>query len=264
MFAGLDNLLTLNQQLEKTAVKMTLQSEPILHDKFRQELLVHYNFALLRLPRPVDFSRYGKIRPVCLPASSRADYAGRDAVTGGFGHTKVDRYEGKSLRKGQGRNFANHLQTLTVEIMDSDSCEESWAPLLGRFEASPDKLCAIKETGDLCDGDKGGGLVVNTPSGPELVGVASFTVGCLSTFRNARLPIVYGKVAAILDWIERQTSDASSCRIPTPTTRSETCKVCGTNYAENEVRVIGGRDADRREYPWAALALINNKFRKGD
>ena len=257
-------MLTLNQQLEKTAVKMTLQSEPILHDKFRQELLVHYNFALLRLPRPVDFSRYGKIRPVCLPASSRADYAGREAVTGGFGHTKVDRYEGKGIRKGVGRNFANHLQTLTVEIMDSDSCEESWAPLLRRFEASPDKLCAIKETGDLCDGDKGGGLVVNTPSGPELVGVASFTVGCLSTFRNARLPIVYGKVAAILDWIERQTSDASSCRIPTQTTRSETCKVCGTNYAENEVRVIGGRDADRREYPWAALALINNNFRKGD
>ena len=270
IFSGVDDLSNLKRDIGKTVLKMSIESEPILHDKFRTGELVHYNLALLRLPRAVDFSQFGHIRPVCLPSAGDS-HSGREAVTAGFGHTAVDRYEGNETRKGHGTDFATFLQKLKVKILNSRSCTNSFRPLIGSFRAAPDKLCALRETGDVCDGDKGAGLVVDKGSGQrELVGVASFTVGCLSTFRGARLPIVYSRVTAVLDWIERKTSDASSCRISstvTSPTRGSSgrspCEQCGENFGINTLKVIGGRDASPGEYPWAALALIDNTFRQG-
>ena len=77
-----------------------------------------------------------------------------------------------------------------------------------------------------------------------------------------------GKVSSILKWIEEKTSDAAStttCRkqSPTkPTSGSYQCQVCGQPEATVK-KVIGGRDAEPGEYPWAALVLIDNKYREG-
>ena len=250
---------------------MTLNSNPIIHEKFTKQGLVLFNFALLRLPRPVEFSLFGHIQPVCLPASARVSHTGREAVTAGFGHKTLDRFEGtESRRKGFSRDFANHLQKLRVKIVDSRSCEDTWTQLIGSFRADPDNLCALDETGDICEGDKGSGLVVADcqTDTAELVGVASFTFGCLSSVKGDRVPIVYGKITSILEWIEEKTSDVSTCRTPSrraptpPLTRGRTqCDICGINYPETSRRVIGGRDATPGEYPWAALILIDNKFR---
>jgi len=38
-----------------------------LHPKFRQGALFNYDYAIIKLNRPVDFERYDWIRPACLP-----------------------------------------------------------------------------------------------------------------------------------------------------------------------------------------------------
>ena len=179
MLPGAEDLNNLAEKLGRTVLKMKISSEPILHDKFRIERLVHFNFALLRLPRAVPFSQFGHIRPVCLPASSSASHSGAEAVTAGFGQQKILKYEGTTLRKGLGTEPAKFLQKLTLRILDSRSCEDSWRQLVGSFRAEPDQLCAVSQTGDLCEGDKGSGLVVADCSSDsvELLGVTSFTHG---------------------------------------------------------------------------------------
>ena len=165
------------------------------------------------------------------------------------------------------------LQKLTLTILYSRSCENSWRKLAGTFRADPDQLCAVSQKGDLCEGDKGSGLVVADCSSNFL------PVVCLSRIKkiwtNSRLQHNSpgrktasrpGKVSSILKWIEEKTSDAAStttCRKQSPTKpTSYQCQVCGQPEATVK-KVIGGRDAEPGEYPWAALVLIDNKYREG-
>ena len=71
------------------------------------------------------------------------------------------------------------LQKLTLRILDSKSCDDSWTQLTSSFRTDPDLLCAVSQSGDICEGDKGSGLVVADCSldSVELLGVASFTHG---------------------------------------------------------------------------------------
>ena len=80
--------------------------------------------------------------------------------------------------------------------------------------------------------------------------------GCNTTLRGNKLPVVLGKVTSILKWIEEKTSDAATCR------RSSQCEVCGESHLTAIKKVIGGSEADPGEYPWAAIVLVDNKFRE--
>ena len=185
MFSGAEDLNNLAEKLGRTVLKMTVTSEPIIHPKFSVDpLYFNFNIALLRLPRSVPFRQFGHIRPVCLPASSSASHSGAEAVIAGFGQQKISRYEGTILKKGFGTDLAKILQKLTLRILDSRSCDDTWTQLAPSFRAAPDQLCAVSETGDVCDGDKGAGLVVADCSSDsvELVGVASFTHGQWGNF----------------------------------------------------------------------------------
>ena len=180
VFSGVEDLNNLVEKLGRTVVKMKITSEPIIHPRFSlDQTEVKFNFALLRLPQSVPFSRFAHIRPLCLPAFSSASHSRAEAVIAGFGQQKISRYEGTVLRKGFGTELATFLQKLTLRILDSKSCEDSWTQLARTFRADPDQLCAVSETGDICDGDKGSGLVVADcrAHSVELVGVASFTHG---------------------------------------------------------------------------------------
>ena len=184
MFSGAEDLNNLAEKLGRTVLRMRITSEPIIHPRFSldQSKEVLFNFALLRLPRAVPFQQFAHIRPVCLPApasASGASHTGVEAVTAGFGHQKIARYEGDILKKGFGRDLAKFLQKLTLRILDSKSCDDSWTQLTSSFRTDPDHLCAVSQSGDICDGDKGSGLVVADCSSDsvELLGVASFTHG---------------------------------------------------------------------------------------
>ena len=184
MFPGAEDLNNLAEKLGRSVLKMKITSLPIIHHRFSLDRLVSFNFALLRLPRAVPFSQFGHIRPLCLPASSSSSaspgsHSGAQAVTAGFGQQKISKYEGTTLKKGVGTDLAKVKQKLTLRILDSRSCEDSWRQLVGTFRADPDQLCAVSQTGDLCEGDKGSGLVVADCSSDsvELLGVTSFTHG---------------------------------------------------------------------------------------
>ena len=95
------------------------------------------------------------------------------------------------MKKGFGTDLAMLLQKLTLTILDSRSCENSWRKLVGTFRADPDQLCAVSQTGDLCEGDKGSGLVVADCSSDslELLGVTSFTHGQLVFLPVTSFPV---------------------------------------------------------------------------
>ena len=180
MFPGVEDLNNLAEKLGRTVLKVRIRSEPIIHPQYSLDRLVNFNFALLRLGRAVAFPEFPHIRPVCLPTStSPSGSASQQAVTAGFGQQKVAKYEGTTLKKGVGTELSKFLQKLTLRILDSRTCEDSWGQLSGDFRADPDLICAVSERGDLCLGDKGSGLVVTdcTSDSVELLGVASFTHG---------------------------------------------------------------------------------------
>ena len=41
------------------------------------------------------------------------------------------------------------------------------------------------------------------------------------------------------------------------------CQVCGLNNPEIVRKVVGGQDAAKGGYPWAALLLVDREYRKG-
>ncbi len=53
----------------------------IRHPRFDRAAKFDYDFALLRLHRPIDFAQRPDIRPVCLPEPGD-DFSGRDALVG--------------------------------------------------------------------------------------------------------------------------------------------------------------------------------------
>ena len=92
------------------------------------------------------------------------------------------------------------LQKLTLTILYSRSCENSWRKLAGTFRADPDQLCAVSQTRDLCEGDKGSGLVVADCSSNFLPVVCLSRIkksgpipGCNTTLQGEKLPVVLGK-----------------------------------------------------------------------
>ena len=76
-----------------------------------------------------------------------------------------------------------------------------------------------------------------------------------------KLPVVLGKVSSILSWLQEKTSDAATCRRKSSKPRE--CEVCGERQASTIKKVIGGRDAEPGEYPWAALILVDSQYREG-
>ena len=75
---------------------------------------VWYDFALLELSMPVNFTRSPHIRPVCFPGSQDVDYDDELATVTGWGHQNI-RYLSQTKQgvvKGIGSKNANQLQKL--------------------------------------------------------------------------------------------------------------------------------------------------------
>ena len=88
---------------------------PIIHNRYEKGSgYVAFNFALLELPTPVDFTSYPHIRPICLPESIYKDYDGEGGVVAGWGNTQVEYTVHGSLVKGGSSQPANVLQKLSM------------------------------------------------------------------------------------------------------------------------------------------------------
>jgi secreted trypsin-like serine protease len=87
------------------------------------------------------------------------------------------------------------LQSLDVEILPEADCSE-------KFENNLDKsmICAGRDNAGICDGDSGGGMIVEVNGGRFLAGIASWTRFCATKSGGSHAD-VYVNVARFSDWI---------------------------------------------------------------
>jgi len=187
--------------------------------KFDGQQGAWYDFALIELSEPVDFGRHPHIRPVCLPDQGETDFSNEVATVSGWGLQNVDykRYTQLGLVKGVGYGRAKKLKKLDVRLMSQAECRNIYHNVEPEIKLKESNLCAISSSGDSCQGDSGGGLVIPRCDGRfyELAGVVSFGIGCNSTLNGVRIPGVYARVSVVVDWIKHLTSEGISCERPT-------------------------------------------------
>merc|ERR1712002_696027 len=176
--------------------------ERIVNHPDYDRITSNYDFSLIKLADPVDFSLHPHIRPVCLPESGEGDHAGVVATVTGWGTTSL------------GGLTSEALLEVDVNVMTNDECRSkySYEPLA---VITDQMLCAMVDGGgkDACQGDSGGPLVtsgdgsgVTAGQNYELIGVVSWGDGCA----GPSSPGVYSRVASQLAWITETTSSGWS------------------------------------------------------
>ncbi|XP_025833219.1 uncharacterized protein LOC108735180 isoform X2 [Agrilus planipennis] len=163
-----------------------------VHPEFYAGTLYN-DIAILRMDRPLDWTKYPHISPACLP-HPRDDYTGQRCWTTGWGKDAF----------GQNGKYQNILKEVDVPVMGFQQCQHVMKQTrLGYdFQLHPGFVCAGGEEGkDACKGDGGGPMVCERGGTWQLVGIVSWGVGC----GERGVPGVYTKVAHYLDWIKQST-----------------------------------------------------------
>jgi len=189
--------------------------------------LVRYDIALLELETPVDFAKYPKIRPVCLPEPEDFELTDKTGVTVGWGATAVTYedttcdYKRAIIDPTSASPILKILDDFRFETLES--CNETFYDLFTSQDCPSANiqdsvnLCATSLSGDICAGDSGGGLVTLNYAKRNyvLVGITSFNLGCngTSTYTGEKLPSVFTDVRenAMLDWIKKKTKSGIFC-----------------------------------------------------
>jgi len=157
----------------------------------------NYDFSLLKLPTPVNFTAFPNIRPICLPVDDSESYEGYNATVTGWG----DVYPGGGVGPANGR-----LHEVEVKVLSNAACKSSSYPA---GQITDQMLCAGAEDGgkDACHSDDGGPLFTIKHDSPlknyEHIGVVSSRKdGC----GQAGYPGIYARTTAQLAWIQSTTS----------------------------------------------------------
>lgn len=170
--------------------------EFIRHPKAGQVAQFDYDFALIKLVTPVDFTQYHRVRPVCLPdpSSSKEDLVGRVGYASGWGLV-----DPKKLHQQ-----AKILQKVAVSVISMNDCRL-------KYKSNPvteNMMCAETSGGDACFGDSGGPFTIPDFSGKYVLeGVISWGKSCA----DERYPGVYAEVRYVLDWIQDTIADSQTC-----------------------------------------------------
>ncbi|CAH1275854.1 unnamed protein product [Diabrotica balteata] len=163
-----------------------------VHPEFYAGTLYN-DIAILRMDKPVDWSKSPHISPACLP-HPQDDYTGVRCWTTGWGKDAF----------GDFGKYQNILKEVDVPIVDSGICQRQLQQTrLGYdFKLHPGFICAGGEEGkDACKGDGGGPMVCERGGTWQVVGLVSWGIGCGQT----GVPGVYVKVGYYLDWIRQIT-----------------------------------------------------------
>ncbi|GIY34649.1 protein masquerade [Caerostris darwini] len=160
---------------------------------------VHHNFnsinldnniALLRLQKPLNFNN--NVCMVCMPTS---DYSSEsECVLTGYGFLS----SGEMLLK---------LNVAPMPIADDTECMTNVTLALGKpFIIPESSLCAGgQEIKGVCQGDAGGVLACKKDRYYEVVGLASWNLGC----DKSDVPSVFVKVFAFERWISNTIASSS-------------------------------------------------------
>lgn len=152
-------------------------------------LFIHDDFLLIRLKRPIDFTR-SDLKPVTLPDEDflRRGLEDEGAIATVFGW---------GLEDEDGKDGARKLRKASLPIVSRSALEASYP------KWSDDTMlgAGFPQGGkDACSGDSGGPLLVYDPvkKTQVLVGLVSWGEGC----GRAKYYGVYAKVSAALSWIQ--------------------------------------------------------------
>ncbi|XP_055331258.1 transmembrane protease serine 11D-like [Paramacrobiotus metropolitanus] len=179
----------------------------VMHPTYGSRPATRYDFCLLELEEPAQFSR--TIVPVCLPTAADGAPGSKCYVTGwgntgkrtalGFGEylRLIEAADAGKLPK----DVANMLRgTSVIHQVDVNISEQSYCNTQYGGVIDDSMVCAAAPGKDTCQGDSGGPLVCDRADGQPgfvLVGVTSWGRGCA----QAGYPGVYGRTAHVLDWI---------------------------------------------------------------
>jgi len=141
------------------------------------------DIALLKLSSTVDLKTY---TPVCLPATTAGNYAGKNAWVYGWGALS------------QGGSSPTKLQELEVPVVTDAQCKTAMGTSVND-DLLAVMLCAGGVEGkDSCQGDSGGPLSYDNSGQHELIGVVSWGLGCAQAGTYG----VYAEVTALRTWVD--------------------------------------------------------------
>ncbi|XP_044735350.1 uncharacterized protein LOC123297666 isoform X2 [Chrysoperla carnea] len=163
-----------------------------VHPEFYAGTLYN-DLAVLKLDKPVDWTRSPHISPACLP-DPYTDYTGTRCWTTGWGKDAF----------GDFGKYQNILKEVDVPIINQQQCQQQLQNTrLGfDFKLHPGFICAGGEEGkDACKGDGGGPMVCERNGLFQVVGIVSWGIGC----GQHGVPGVYVRVAHYLNWIKEIT-----------------------------------------------------------
>jgi len=166
--------------------------EIIRHPFFGRRTTFDNDFALLRLKTPVDWAKYPRVRPACMPGLHK--YIGPNVQGWASGWGVIDP-NNKAVQ-------AKKLQKIDVYTMPQRECEDYYD---NDGSVTDTMMCAKSyKGGDSCYGDSGGPFVNNDD---EIIGVVSWGKSCA----KPQWPGVYARISSALNWIYSNTQDSTFC-----------------------------------------------------
>jgi secreted trypsin-like serine protease len=155
-------------------------TEKVLHPDFRKEFLAQYDFALLKLDRPVD-----------LPTVQIAETAqppGKDTRAIGWGR------ECSEFECGETPVYPQQLKQFDAEVGADSECAKT--------DGSVDTCVRDLGNGSVCNGDSGGPALIRNSAGRwEQIGVTSRFGGTQDTQICGDEPDIFADPLAVRDWI---------------------------------------------------------------
>ena len=126
---------------ETDMVRMSI-SEIVDHPSYDHGT-TNYDFSLLKMKNPIDFSAYPHIRPICLPANDDSDFNDFVATVTGWGTTSL------------GGSTSNKLLEVNLDVLSNSECKNDYS--YPSSWITDQMLCAIVDGGgkDACQGDSG-------------------------------------------------------------------------------------------------------------
>ncbi|XP_042150350.1 plasma kallikrein-like, partial [Ixodes scapularis] len=150
---------------------------------------VNYDYALLKLARPLNFTGSEKaLMPICLPTLNQG-FDGMTCTTSGWGLTKD---------KSQGGTISQSLQKVDLPIVPYATCKSNYQNVNPVVETT--MICAGPKAGGkgACQGDSGGPLQCRRSDGRYvLAGSTSWGTTCAA----ANQPTVFARMSTQVNWI---------------------------------------------------------------
>ncbi|KAM5228055.1 prostasin isoform 2-T2 [Ctenodactylus gundi] len=214
-------------QLDSYSSDVRTVEKTISHPSYREEGS-EGDIALLRLSRPVSFSRY--IRPICIPAANATFPNGLNCTVTGWGHVAP----AVSLQSPR------PLQQLEVPLISRETCN-----CLYHINAKPeephtiqqDMLCAgyVKGGKDACQGDSGGPLSCPVQGVWYLAGIVSWGDACGAPNR----PGVYTLTSNYASWIRHHAAQLQLHVVPQIQESQPDGHLCNKHEALNSATAQG-------------------------